>query len=66
MIQAIIRKNCRRFHSYHFIILVTKLLHVYVLYVNIVYVKYWINSSKAVVKVDPPVKVLSMQMFNYT
>ena len=37
----------------------TKLLRAYVQYVYIVYVKHWINSSKAVVGVDWPTKVLN-------
>ena len=39
-----------------------KLLHAYVQYVYIVYTKYQITPSKAVVEVDRPIKALSLHM----
>ena len=40
-----------------------KLLHAYVQYVYIVYTKYQIAPSKAVVGVDRPIKALSLHIY---
>ena len=40
-----------------------KLLHAYVQYVYIVYTKYQIAPSKAVVGVDRPIKALSLYIY---
>ena len=62
---AIIQENCLSSHSCYLVktYVCTKLLHAYVKYVYIVQVKYWINSSKAVIGVDWPMKVLSMHIY---
>ena len=44
---------CQKLYFLH------KLLHAYVHYVYMAKVKYWINSAKAVVGVDWPMKALS-------
>ena len=59
------RKICLSSHSCHFVnnnFLSTTLLHAYVQYVYILYTKYQIAPSKAVVEVDRHIKALSMHI----
>ena len=60
-----IRKICPSSHSCHFVknnFLLTILLHAYVQYVYIMYTRYQIAPSKAVVGVDREIKALSMHI----
>ena len=60
-----IRKICLSSHSCHFVynnFCATILLHAYVQYVYIIYTRYQITTSKAVVRVDRHIKALSMHI----
>ena len=64
--KALLGKNCLSSHSCHFVknyFFWTKLLHAYVQCVYIVWGKYQIAPSKAVVGVDWPMKALSMNIY---